>query len=111
VTESETPPRTAPLQQERLSNSELVTAFPGADPDFDLMSANELEAFIAESDNTIAFGRDHGAEEIFLIGLQQQRRRAEAQLARRNGRPDLSPFPIPYLWGRPEKRKALRDCP
>jgi hypothetical protein len=111
MSESENPSQISRVPQERLSNSELVNTFPDADPDFDSMSADELEAFIAETDDAIVFGRDHGGEETFLIGLIQQRRRAEVQLARRNGRPDPFPLSYPLCLGKAEKAECLSGLP
>jgi hypothetical protein len=66
-------------------NFETDRVYPGPDPNFDLMTSEEIRSFITETENHIAFARDHGADELFIIGLADQRSRASAELARRNG--------------------------
>jgi Helix-turn-helix domain len=86
------------LERSRESHSEgaecmsdiQLSGYPGPDPDFDVMSADELRTFITETDDKIVFGRDHEAEELFVIGLVDQRHRAEAVLACRNGQSNLT---------------------
>lgn len=70
--------------------------YPDPDPDFDRMSLEEIRTFIRQTENTIVFGRDHGAEEIFVTGLVQQRRRAEAALKRRTNGHDSHANPDTY---------------
>jgi putative DNA primase/helicase len=59
--------------------------YPAPDPDFSSMTMADLLAFIAESDDQIKYAREKGAEELFVIGLCDQRARAAAQLGRLNG--------------------------
>ena len=57
--------------------------YPDPDLDFDRMSLEEIRLFITETDNQMAFARDHGADKLFVIGLSHQRNRAQAELKRR----------------------------
>src|SRR5262245_41093464 len=65
--------------------------YPNPDPDFSLMTADKLRAFIADTDDRTIFAREHGAEELFIIGLSDQRARAAAELSRRNGNGATAP--------------------
>src|SRR4029453_10274955 len=67
-------------------NFETASVYPGPDPDFDSMSSAEILSFISETDSHISFAKDHGADELFIIGLSDQRKRAQAELTRRNGK-------------------------
>jgi hypothetical protein len=49
-----------------------------------------VRTFISEQDNLISYGRGHGAEKLFLIGLVDQRLRAEGALARRTGQSNFT---------------------
>jgi predicted ATP-dependent serine protease len=92
-----------------MGDNQLDT-YPPPDPNFDFMSADELRAFVADSDDKIVFGRDHGAEELFLIGLVHQRNRAAAELARRNGQSNFtSDYRHPLSEVRFEREVNLGD--
>jgi hypothetical protein len=66
---------------------ETDRAYPAPDPNFGVMSTEEIRSFIAETDDHISFARTHGADELFVIGLSDQRNRAQAEMRRRNGIP------------------------
>jgi len=63
--------------------SQLI--YPENDPPFWQMTAPTIREFITETDEKIQFAKEHGAQELFIIGLGDQRSRAAAELARRNG--------------------------
>src|SRR5262245_35686103 len=65
--------------------------YPDNDPLFWQMTAATIREFIAETNEKIQFAKKHGAEEIFIIGLSDQRARAAAELARLNGNGVMAP--------------------
>jgi len=56
-----------------------------AHPDFDSFSSDELKIHIRSLEEQVNFGQVHGAEHLVIVSLIQERRSAQAELARRNG--------------------------
>src|SRR5262245_1919075 len=98
---------------ERLMSESGITfpVYPPPDPEFDRMSEAEIRKFITENDEKITFGRDHGAEELFIIGLGDQRNRAIAELHRRNGTRPLDAGPYAIERGRIVRYKETKEGP
>ena len=78
-------------------------------PDFDSFSSDELRAHIKALEEQVNFGQVHGAEHLVIVSLIQERRSAQAELARRNGtRP---PSQQPEFWPELLTAKEALDLP
>lgn len=62
-------------------------------PLFDSFSSEELRAHIKQLEEQVNFGTIHGAEHLVITSLIQERRSAQAELARRNGTRPVSEQP------------------
>ena len=78
-------------------------------PDFDSFSSEELRTHIRSLEEQVNFGQVHGAEHLVIVSLIQERRSAQAELARRNGtRP---PSQQPEFWPELLSAKEALELP
>lgn len=77
--------------------------------DFSEFSSDDLLAHIKSLEEQINFGTIHGAEHLVIVSLIQERRSAEAELARRNGR--RPPSEQPDFWPELLSAKDALDLP
>ncbi len=79
-------------------------------PDFDGFSSEELRTHIKALEEQVNFGQVHCAEHLVIVSLIQERRQAQAELARRNGK--RPPSQQPDFWPRPlTAKEALAVAP
>jgi hypothetical protein len=64
-------------------------------PDTERMTVRELHQGLEEIENRLEFGKEHGAEELFLTWLILERRMVLAELGRRNGQGNAFPLSSP----------------
>ena len=78
-------------------------------PDFSAFSSEELQAHIKSREEQGNFGQVHGAEHLVIVSLIQERRAAQAELARRNGA--RAPSQQPEFWPELLTAKEALDLP